>query len=218
MKPPNFKRWSNLHFGAVFRPTRRNLSSPLLHSHVVPTATLSLLLPHPFRFPPPLPFPSIPSPFLHFHSLSSPSFHPFSRPLFLASPPPVLPCPSPFLPISFLTFLFSPLSSPLFSHSLSSLFFSPFLTFPLHSLPFPLPVCFPEFKTWDIWPSCWFFSDWGSLLTVPRLLQSSCGIRQTIIVLSCGFFFLLLHLLFFPRLISAVADWMSAILPHMVWP
>ena len=24
--------------------------------------------------------------------------------------------------------------------------------------------------------------------------------------------------LFFPRLISAVGDWMSAILPHMVWP
>ena len=24
--------------------------------------------------------------------------------------------------------------------------------------------------------------------------------------------------LFFPRLISAAADWMSAILPHMVWP
>ena len=29
---------------------------------------------------------------------------------------------------------------------------------------------------------------------------------------------LLLLLLFFPRLISAAADWMSAILPHMVWP
>jgi len=28
----------------------------------------------------------------------------------------------------------------------------------------------------------------------------------------CGFFF------FFPRLISAVAEWMSAILAHMVWP
>jgi len=28
--------------------------------------------------------------------------------------------------------------------------------------------------------------------------------------------FLLLS--FFPRLISAVADWMSAILPHVVWP
>jgi len=33
-----------------------------------------------------------------------------------------------------------------------------------------------------------------------------------ILVLSYCFFF------FFPRLISAVADWMSAILPHMVWP
>jgi len=30
----------------------------------------------------------------------------------------------------------------------------------------------------------------------------------------CGLFFFL----FFPRLISATADWMSAILPHMVWP
>ena len=27
-----------------------------------------------------------------------------------------------------------------------------------------------------------------------------------------------LLLLFFPRLMSAAADWMSAILPHMVWP
>jgi len=26
------------------------------------------------------------------------------------------------------------------------------------------------------------------------------------------------YLLFFPRLISAVADWMSTILPHTVWP
>jgi len=24
--------------------------------------------------------------------------------------------------------------------------------------------------------------------------------------------------IFFPRLISAVADWMSTILPHVVWP
>ena len=30
-----------------------------------------------------------------------------------------------------------------------------------------------------------------------------------------SFFF---FLSFFPRLILAVADWMSAILPHMVWP
>ena len=39
------------------------------------------------------------------------------------------------------------------------------------------------------------------------------GIGQTIIFSSCGFFF---FLSFFPRLISAVADWMSVILPHMV--
>jgi len=31
------------------------------------------------------------------------------------------------------------------------------------------------------------------------------------VLLSSSFFF-------FPRLISAAADWMSAILPHMVWP
>jgi len=27
-----------------------------------------------------------------------------------------------------------------------------------------------------------------------------------------------LSFVLFPRLISAVADWMSAIVPHMVWP
>jgi len=42
-----------------------------------------------------------------------------------------------------------------------------------------------------------------------------CVIGQVIILLSCGFFF---FLSFFPRLISAVADWMSPILLHMVWP
>jgi len=33
-----------------------------------------------------------------------------------------------------------------------------------------------------------------------------------IIFSSCGFFF------FFSRLFSAAADWMSSILPHMMWP
>jgi len=32
-----------------------------------------------------------------------------------------------------------------------------------------------------------------------------------------SFFISVFCLLFFPRLISAVADWMVAILPHMVW-
>jgi len=37
-----------------------------------------------------------------------------------------------------------------------------------------------------------------------------------IISLSC--FFFLLYFSFFPRLISAVADWMFTLLLHMVWP
>jgi len=46
-------------------------------------------------------------------------------------------------------------------------------------------------------------------------LWSPYGIGQAIIFSSCGCLYLLLLLLsFFPRLISAVADWMSAILPH----
>ena len=52
-----------------------------------------------------------------------------------------------------------------------------------------------------------------------HLLWPRYGIRQAIIFLPCGFFFYLLSfsiLLLFPRLISAVADWMSAILPH-IW-
>jgi len=40
---------------------------------------------------------------------------------------------------------------------------------------------------------------------------------QAIIFCSCGFYLLLVSS-FFPRLISAVADWMSTILPHMMWP
>ena len=45
------------------------------------------------------------------------------------------------------------------------------------------------------------------------LLWSPYGIGQTIIFSSCRLFF---FLLFFPRLISAFADWTSTILPHMV--
>jgi len=41
-------------------------------------------------------------------------------------------------------------------------------------------------------------------------------IGQAIIFLPCGFCLSSLYL--FPRLISAVGDWMSTIHPHMVWP
>ena len=44
------------------------------------------------------------------------------------------------------------------------------------------------------------------------LLWPPYGIGQAIIFLPCGLFLLLL---FFPRLVSAAADWS---LPHMVWP
>ena len=52
------------------------------------------------------------------------------------------------------------------------------------------------------------------------LLWSPYGIGQTIIFSSCRFFVLcfFFFLLFFPRMISSAADWMSAILPHVVWP
>jgi len=44
-------------------------------------------------------------------------------------------------------------------------------------------------------------------------------IGQAIIFLPCRFFLSSSSVcLFFPRLISAVADWMSTILLHMVWP
>jgi len=42
-----------------------------------------------------------------------------------------------------------------------------------------------------------------------------CFLGQTIIFLPCDFY---LSSFFFPRLISAALDWMSAILPHMVPP
>jgi len=37
-------------------------------------------------------------------------------------------------------------------------------------------------------------------------------------ILACDFYLLISSSFFFPRLISAVGDWTSTILPHMVWP
>ena len=53
-----------------------------------------------------------------------------------------------------------------------------------------------------------------SKTTVQPLVMTAHSNRQAIIVCSCGYFLLL----FSPRLISAVADWMSTILLHKVWP
>jgi len=54
-----------------------------------------------------------------------------------------------------------------------------------------------------------------SLSFVSDSLWSPFVIGQTIIFSSCFFFLLLL---FFPRLISAVGNWMFTILWHMMWP
>ena len=54
------------------------------------------------------------------------------------------------------------------------------------------------------------------LFLVSSSLWSPYVIGQTIIFSSC--FFLSFFFLFFPRLISAVGDWMFTILWHMVWP
>ena len=57
-------------------------------------------------------------------------------------------------------------------------------------------------------------------------LHSKCGyylwlhyvLGQATYIFILSFVLLLSFFLFFPRLISAVGGWMSAILPHMVWP
>jgi len=60
-------------------------------------------------------------------------------------------------------------------------------------------------------------SHYGAYLWPPYVI----GQGQAIIFSSCGFFFLSIFLsifyLFFCRLISAVGDWMSTILPYMLW-
>jgi len=61
-------------------------------------------------------------------------------------------------------------------------------------------------------------SAWTYLLkmTFYLFLWSPYGIGQTIIFSSCRLLYL--SIFSFPRLISAITDWMSAILPHMVRP
>jgi len=56
----------------------------------------------------------------------------------------------------------------------------------------------------------------GSALS-PLLLWPPYVIGQAIIFSCCAFYLLSIYL-FFPRLISAVGDWMSTIVRHMVWP
>ena len=52
-----------------------------------------------------------------------------------------------------------------------------------------------------------------TFLWSPYVIGQTIYIFMLWFVLLSSFFFF-----FFPRLISAAEDWMSAILPHMVWP
>jgi len=83
----------------------------------------------------------------------------------------------------------------------------------------PILPANPEDTTcyWYAYVSQYLFLIWLCVMgTRMVLLWLPYGIGQTIIFLPCGCFLLLSS--FFPRLVSAVADWMSAILRHMVWP
>jgi len=63
-------------------------------------------------------------------------------------------------------------------------------------------------------PSLYKTAVYNARLT-KHCLWPPCVADADIIFLPCSLFYLLS---FFHRLISAVADWMSTILPHMVWP
>jgi len=65
-----------------------------------------------------------------------------------------------------------------------------------------------------LWSLPAVFSSFVSVIFMVALCN-----RETIYIFMLWFvLLLLLSSFFFPRLISAAADWMSAILPHMVWP
>jgi len=59
------------------------------------------------------------------------------------------------------------------------------------------------------------FITWVCYICMTTFFMVALWNRETIYIFMLWF---VLLLLFFPRLISAPADWMSAILPHMVWP
>ena len=62
-----------------------------------------------------------------------------------------------------------------------------------------------QYQTYRYYQSC-----------LEDLLWPPYAIGQAIIFLPCDFYLSVFYLLFFSRLISAVGDWMSTILPHMV--
>jgi len=71
-------------------------------------------------------------------------------------------------------------------------------------------VCF-KCWIWIFWIFFIFCDYWFIFFSYPVIMAAICN-RAGHYIFPCDFFLL------FPRLISAATDWMSAILPHMVWP
>ena len=97
------------------------------------------------------------------------------------------------------------------------------LSLPAPNLPlsqiFPLQTLLASAPTpRTSWPECLSSEYLAFVFSFLRYyLWPPCVIGQSIIFLLCGFFFLFLSSSF-PCLITAVGDWMSTILPYMVWP
>ena len=85
-------------------------------------------------------------------------------------------------------------------------------------LKFGLQVTYPLLKAASFDTFCLVAPQPQEIQKEVNLLWSPYVIGQTIYIFMPWFVVLLLSSSFFPRLISAAADWMSAILPHMVWP
>jgi len=62
------------------------------------------------------------------------------------------------------------------------------------------------------------FVSLGPFTVLSFIFMAALCNRGAIIFLPCSFFLSFYLLSFFPRLISAAADWMSTILLHMAWP
>jgi len=69
-----------------------------------------------------------------------------------------------------------------------------------------------------LWPPC--MADADIIFSFCSLFMAALWNRAGHYIFALWFLlsFIFLSFFFFPRLISAVAEWMSTILPHMVWP
>jgi len=71
----------------------------------------------------------------------------------------------------------------------------------------------PKLTHYIVWPMVSCVQQYSNHLFSPPLLWPPCVTDADIIFLS---WFLLISSIFFPQLFSAIADWMSTILLHMV--